>query len=147
MFSCEFCEISRNNFFTEHLRTTPSVRTNFEDYQRDCHLLVKGSFIRRRSSLLYNTSARHEWYESYTNDTVRCECNTNDTSATQVENLDFDNDTSENIFLHPYISYLAKLQMRDNKERNNFIPRTIFWKCLVPMPKCVWKVHHKNWTL
>ena len=25
MFSCEFCEISKNIFFTEHLRTTVSV--------------------------------------------------------------------------------------------------------------------------
>ena len=28
MFSCEFCEISKNTFFTEHLWTTTSV---FED--------------------------------------------------------------------------------------------------------------------
>ena len=25
MFSCEFCEISKNTFFTKHLRTTASV--------------------------------------------------------------------------------------------------------------------------
>ena len=30
------------------------------------------------------------------------------------------------------------------KERNNFILRTTFWKFLVPMLKCVRKVHHKN---
>ena len=28
MFSCEFCEISRNTFFTEHLWTTVSVDNN-----------------------------------------------------------------------------------------------------------------------
>ena len=27
VFSCEFCEISKNNFFTEHLQTTTSVHT------------------------------------------------------------------------------------------------------------------------
>ena len=27
MFSCEFCEISKNTFFTEHLRTTASAST------------------------------------------------------------------------------------------------------------------------
>ena len=27
VFSCDFCEISKNNFFTEHVRTTASVRT------------------------------------------------------------------------------------------------------------------------
>ena len=27
--------------------------------------------------------------------------------------------------------------MKDYKEKNNLILRTNFWKCLVPMPKCV----------
>ena len=27
MFSCEFCEIFKNTFFTEHLRTTASEKT------------------------------------------------------------------------------------------------------------------------
>ena len=27
-----------------------------------------------------------------------------------------------------------------------FSLRTMFWKCLLPMRKCVWKVHHENWT-
>ena len=31
VFSCEFCEISKNTFFTEHLRTTPFKHTNFCD--------------------------------------------------------------------------------------------------------------------
>ena len=114
----------------------------------------------KRSSLFYNTSARHKRHECDTNDTSatrvrqerhecntsatrttrgRHECCTNDTSATRVRNFDFDNDTSENIFSHPYI-----WQMRDYKERSNFILRTTFWKCFVPIPKCIWKVHHKN---
>ena len=38
-------------------------------------------------------------------------------------------------------------QVKDYKERNNFILRTTFWKCIVPLPKCVSKVHRKNWTL
>ena len=28
LFSCEFCELSKNNFFTEHLWTTTSVDQN-----------------------------------------------------------------------------------------------------------------------
>ena len=36
--------------------------------------------------------------------------------------------------------------MKDDKERNYFSLRTMFWKCLLPILKCVWKVHHKNWT-
>ena len=61
-----------------------------------------------------------------------------DTIATQmtrvqkrVKNFDFDNDMSENIFSHPYISYMANQRL----ERNTFILRTTFWKYLVPMPK------------
>ena len=117
------------------------------------------------SSLFYNTSARHERRECNTNDTspirgqheqhecnmsetgatwVPHECNTNDMSVARVKNFDFDNDTSENIFSHPI---LAIWQMKDYKERTNFILRTTFWKCLVTMPKPIWKVHHKNLTL
>ena len=59
---------------------------------------------------------------------------TNDTSAKRVKNFDFGNDTSENIFSHPQVSYMAN---EFNKERNNFILRTNFWKCLVPMPKYI----------
>ena len=36
--------------------------------------------------------------------------------------------------------------MKDDKERNYFSLRTMFWKCLLPMLKCAWKVHFKNWT-
>ena len=36
--------------------------------------------------------------------------------------------------------------MKDDKERNYFSLRTIFWKCLFSMLKCVWTVHYKNWT-
>ena len=33
VFSCKFCEISKNTFFTEHLRTTASGKTfSFIDY-------------------------------------------------------------------------------------------------------------------
>ena len=40
---------------------------------------------------------------------VRRECYTKDTSATgvRVKNFDFDNDTSKNIFSHPYIHYMV----------------------------------------
>ena len=67
------------------------------------------------------TRLRHERHECDTNETRatrgRHKCFTNDTSATrvhkcdttakQVKNFDFDNGTSENIFSHPCISYMA----------------------------------------
>ena len=51
-------------------------------------------------------------------------CEMNDTIVTRVKNFDFDNDTSENIFSHPYTSYMANERMKDYKERNNFILRS-----------------------
>ena len=42
--------------------------------------------------------------------------------------------------------HISKCQMKDGKERNYFSLRTTFWKCHLPTLKCVWKVHHKNWT-
>ena len=55
------------------------------------------------SSLIYNTSARHE----------RHEC---DTSATRVKNFDFDNDTGKNIFSHPYIYYMTSERLQGEKQ-------------------------------
>ena len=85
------------------------------------------------------TRVRHEW-------------DTSDTSVTRVllerhewKFFDFHNNTSENIFSHPYSSYMANERL--HKERNNFIRRTTFWKCIFPMPICIWKVHLKDWTL
>ena len=51
---------------------------------------------------------QHECDKSATRTTrVRHECYMNYTSAAGVKNFDFDNDTSENIFSHPCISYMA----------------------------------------
>ena len=46
---------------------------------------------------------RHEW-------------DTNDTSATKVKNFDLDNETSENIFWHPYIGYMANERLQDKEQ-------------------------------
>ena len=80
------------------------------------------------TSVAQTTRVGHEYY-------------TNVKSATRVITFDFHNDTSENILSHTYIDYMAK---KDYKERNNFNLRTTFWKCLVPMRKCVWKKLHEN---
>ena len=104
------------------------------------------------SSPFYNTNVRHEQHECNMNDTsttrvrhqqheckksatqAQHKCDTNDTSATRVRNFDFNNSTSENIFSHPYISYMANERFQGRK---NFILRTTFWKCLVPMAECI----------
>ena len=50
-------------------------------------------------------------------------CYTNDTLATRVKSFDFDNDTSENIFFHPYISYIAseRLQREEQFHFKNYL--------------------------
>ena len=83
------------------------------------------------TSATRTTRAQHECNNSATRTTrVRHECYTNDTSATRVKHFGFHNNTSEDIFSHPDISYMAN-------EKQNFILRTTFWKCIVSMPKCV----------
>ena len=100
-----------------------------------------------RSSLIYNTSARYERHE-------RHECNTNATLATRARHERQMCDTSATITtrvqhewkilmlittrVKTYHTLLFTIwQVKDYKERNNFILRTTFWKCLVSMPKCV----------
>ena len=95
---------------------------------------------------------RHEWNTSETRfSRMRCkchthatrmtrlrhECYTNETSATRVRNFDFDNDMSEIIFLHPYISYMAngRLQWEEQFQSENH---------LLKMPRFHAKMHLKS---
>ena len=59
----------------------------------------------------------HEWDTSVTRVLhERHEC---DTSATRLKNFDFDNDTSENIFPHPYNSYIANERLQGEERFNS----------------------------
>ena len=84
-------------------------------------------FANFRSSLFYSTSVRHQ----------RHECDTKDTRATRVRNFDFDNDTNENIFLHPYVSFIAneRLQREEHFRSKNY---------LLEMPCSHVKMHLKS---
>ena len=66
------------------------------------------------------TRVRHKRHECDTNAArttqVWHDCCTNDTSATQVKNFDFDNDTSKNIFPHPYIYYMASERLQGDEQ-------------------------------
>ena len=95
------------------------------------------------------TRVRHKWLECNTSVIqVQYECYMNDLSATRVR-YEWKNliliTTQMKIYFHTPI--LAIWQMKDYKERNIFILRTTFWECLAPVPKCIWKVDYKNWTL
>ena len=72
------------------------------------------------SSLFYNTTIRHDRHECNTSSTgatrVRHECYTNSESAARVKNFDFDNDTSENIFSHPYINFMGNERLQGEEQ-------------------------------
>ena len=63
---------------------------------------------------------RHEQHEC---NTSRHQRYTNDTSVTRVKNFDFDDETSEKIFSHPYISDVAneRLQGKEQFHFKNFL--------------------------
>ena len=108
------------------------------------------SILFNRSSLIYNTSARNERHKCDTSATqVRHEQHECDTSATRVLQERHECHTSENcksqsILSHSYIYHIASERLQGVEQ---FYSKYFLWKCLIPMPECVWKVHHKNWTL
>ena len=61
----------------------------------------------------------------------------NDTNATRVRNSDFDNDKSENIFSHPYISYMANEILQGEEQFHSK-------KHLFEMPRSHTKMHLKS---
>ena len=68
------------------------------------------------SSPIYNTSARGKPHECDTNNTSTTKCDTSATLTTRVKIFDFDNDTSKNILLHPYIYYMASERLQGEKQ-------------------------------
>ena len=54
MFSCEFCEISKNNFFTEHLRKTASVFSFVRQYvTANSNRLISYLTVRKNRSIKF----------------------------------------------------------------------------------------------
>ena len=101
----------------------------------------------------FDTSATRVEHECYTQRTrVQHECYTNDTRATRVKHFDFDNDTSENIFFTPYISYIAndRLQGEEQFHSKNYLlekPRSYqnaFEKCSTKTELCNAKSYVKK---
>ena len=117
--------------------------------------LISGEHLPHLFDLVYFTTratwVRHERHKCNTSEIratrVRHKCDTNDTSATRVLRERHEWEILILIMTRVETPILAIWQMKDYKKWNNFILTTTFWKCFVPMPKCIWKVHHKNWTL
>ena len=74
------------------------------------------------------------------NKASRHECYTNDMSATQVKNFDFDNNSNKNKFSHPYIHYIASERLQ-GEEQFHFktylleMPRSHAKVCLKSAPQ------------
>ena len=87
------------------------------------------------------SDVRHERHECDTCVTrttrVRHEYYMNDTSVTRVKNFDFDNDTSEIIFSHPCISYIANERLQGEEQFH-------FKNYLLEMPRFTVKMHLKK---
>ena len=99
-------------------------------------------------SAIKATQMRDEWHECSTSEIrvilMRHEWHEYDTSATRTtrvwhewKTFNFDN----YIFLHPYIYYMASERLQAEEL---FHSMYYLWKCLIPMQKYVWKVHHKK---
>ena len=95
----------------------------------------------KRSSLFYNSSVRQERHERHKCDTsvIRVlqgqhEYHTSPTRMTRVKKFDLDNGTSENIFSHPYISYMANERLQGEEQ---FYSKNYLLEMLFPMPKYV----------
>ena len=58
----------------------------------------------------------HEWHECNTSETQATQVHTSAIQTTRVTNFDFDNDTSQNIFPHPYISYMANERLQEEEQ-------------------------------
>ena len=67
-----------------------------------------------------NMTATQVWHECYTSDTsatrVSRGCYTNNTSAKRVKFFEFYSDTSKNMFLHPYIYYMANERLQGDEQ-------------------------------
>ena len=63
---------------------------------------------------------------------VRHECYMNGTSPARVKNFDFDDDTSEKIFSHPYVSYMANERLQ-GAEQFHSINYLFTLPCSVPL--------------
>ena len=87
------------------------------------------------------TRVRHDRYKCNTTVTratqVQHECDTNDMIATRVQYFGFDKDTSENKFLHPYISYMTNDRLQGEVEFHSK-------NYLLDMPPFYVKIHLKS---
>ena len=92
-------------------------------------------------SLSYNTSA----IQGGTSVTRATRCDTSATRTTQARH-EWKILITTRLKTYFHTPIFTIWQMKDYKERHNFILGPAFCKCLIPMSKCVWKVHYKNWT-
>ena len=92
-------------------------------------MLLFRSNVNKTDLVPFTTRVRHKRHERHDLDTsdtsttwatqttrVRHEGYMSDTSATRVKNFDFDKDTSETIFSHPYISKTSNERLKGEEQ-------------------------------
>ena len=114
-------------------RSSLFCRTSARYKQHECD--------RSKTSAAALWHERHQWETNKTSvERVRkkwLECGTNETIATRVKNFDFDNDTSENKFSYPEISYMANERLQGEELFHS-------QNCLLKMPRSHAKMRLKS---
>ena len=120
------------NGIQPHL-TVKLIQSNLSDVRHERHECNSNDTSATRVK-----KERHECDTSATRTTrVRHECYTIDTSVTRVKNFAFDNDTSENTFSQPQISYIANERLQGEEQFH-------FKNYLLEMPCFTVKMHLKS---
>ena len=125
-------------------RTTPMARRSgvfFVNFEHISHLVLNSKHVtagwnKSITDLVYFTTRVPDTSATRVTQVLleRHKC---DTSATLVRNFYFDNDTSENIFSHPYISYMANERLQGEEQFHSK-------KYLLEMPRSHAKMHLKS---
>ena len=146
MLSCEFCEISKNTFFTKHLWTTPSVNNerlkNVNPFGENVPLTLswRGPISYRNQSSTYESKMNSLTHDSLTG--FLCYCRKNKglvvTWNVVVSNL------WTNVISYPANFYLLKVKQRTTRKKCDFCSKLTIkkprWRHFYQLktPKNIW---------
>ena len=130
---------SSNAKKNDHLRFDKSANRINITYKS--HLITEIVYQEKMRDQVYFTTPVPETSDTSATRSTKVwhECYTNVISPTRVKFLILIT-TRVKIYFHTIILAIWKMK----EEKNNFILRTTFWKCLVLIPKCVWKCTTKT---
>ena len=157
MFSCEYCENFKNTYFEEHLQTTASNfmknnRHSWTLYNSSIKILAYRKSGTQDPGTIRGTKDRGPGTQDLSPVTrdprpIRVTQNPEPIDGTRDPGpshgtQDLEPSTWDS-FWNIHTPMLAICHMKGYMERNNFDLRSNFWKWLLHMLNCVWKVPHK----